>query len=69
MPAEPEPFDLEMTYKLNLQSRDQLTSTRSDGSILEYVSYVITHRYVLLRWLCMACTARSFVIGLGIAQC
>lgn len=69
MPAEPEPFDLKMIYKLNLQSRDQVTTIRSDGSMLEHVYYVITHRYVLLWWPCMACTARSFVIGLGVAQC
>jgi len=69
MPVEPEPFDLEMTYKLNLQSRGQVTETRSDGSMLEHVCYVITHLYVLLWWLCMSCTARSFVIGLGVAQC
>ena len=46
MPAEPEPFNFEMTYTLNLQSRDQVATTRSDDSMLQHIGYVTTQRYL-----------------------
>lgn len=46
MPAKPEPFDLEMTYTLNLQSRDQVATTLSDESMLQHIGYVTIQRYV-----------------------